>query len=102
MTKILATNSSPNMDKGNTALILTPFIEGMKEAGADVELIYTTTRRGSISSPAPGSSDAGERRLAYAVSAMIWICFIQSFETLRSGRWVSPSTHLGLVRCRIS
>jgi multimeric flavodoxin WrbA len=29
------------MDKGNTALILNPFLEGMKEEGADVELFYT-------------------------------------------------------------
>ena len=41
MTKVLAFNSSPNMDKGNTALILTPFLEGMREAGAEVELLYT-------------------------------------------------------------
>ncbi len=39
--KVLAINSSPMMDKGNTALILDPFLEGMKEAGADVELFYT-------------------------------------------------------------
>jgi multimeric flavodoxin WrbA len=39
--KVLAINSSPHMDKGNTALILTPFLEGMREAGADVELFYT-------------------------------------------------------------
>jgi multimeric flavodoxin WrbA len=39
--KILAINSSPNMDKGNTALILGPFIEGLREAGAEVELTYT-------------------------------------------------------------
>jgi multimeric flavodoxin WrbA len=39
--KVLAFNSSPNMDKGNTALILDPFLKGMREAGADVELFYT-------------------------------------------------------------
>ena len=39
--KVVAINSSPNMDKGNTALILDPFLEGMREVGADVELFYT-------------------------------------------------------------
>jgi multimeric flavodoxin WrbA len=39
--KALVINSSPHMDKGNTTLILTPFIAGMKEAGADVEIFYT-------------------------------------------------------------
>ena len=39
--KVLAINSSPRMDKGNTAVILNPFLDGMKEAGADVELFYT-------------------------------------------------------------
>jgi multimeric flavodoxin WrbA len=41
MVKVLAFNCSPQMDKGNTALILTPFLEGMREAGAKVELFYT-------------------------------------------------------------
>jgi len=39
--KVLAINSSPNMDKGNTARILGPFLDGMSEAGAEVELLYT-------------------------------------------------------------
>ncbi|HWQ20621.1 MAG TPA: flavodoxin family protein, partial [Methanotrichaceae archaeon] len=39
--KVLAFNSSPQKDKGNTAMILNPFLEGLKEAGAEVELLYT-------------------------------------------------------------
>jgi multimeric flavodoxin WrbA len=38
---VIAINGSPKMDKGITSLISTPFLEGMKEAGADVELFYT-------------------------------------------------------------
>ncbi len=32
--KILAINRSPNKDKGNTAMILLSFFEGMREAGS--------------------------------------------------------------------
>lgn len=39
--RVLAINSSPNKDKGNTAVILDPFLEGIKEGGADVEIYYT-------------------------------------------------------------
>jgi multimeric flavodoxin WrbA len=39
--KVLAINSSPRGDKGNTALILNPFLDGMRDAGADVEPLYT-------------------------------------------------------------
>ncbi len=38
--RVLAINSSPNMGNGNTARILNPFIEGIKDAGAEVELFY--------------------------------------------------------------
>jgi len=38
--KVLAFNSSPRKEKGNTALILNLFIEGMHKAGAEVDLYY--------------------------------------------------------------
>ena len=38
--KVLAFNSSPRKGKGNTALILDPFIEGMREDRAEVDLYY--------------------------------------------------------------
>ena len=40
MTKVVAVNGSPRMEKSNTTKILTPFLEGMKDAGASVELFY--------------------------------------------------------------
>ena len=39
--KVVAINSSPNMEKGNTALVLAPFLEGIEEMGGKVELFYT-------------------------------------------------------------
>jgi len=40
LTKAVAISGSVRMEKSNTAKILTPFLEGMKEAGAPVELFY--------------------------------------------------------------
>lgn len=42
MTKVFATNGSPNMERGRTALILNPFLEGAREAGAETELFYAS------------------------------------------------------------
>jgi multimeric flavodoxin WrbA len=39
--KAVAINASPKMDKGNTAVILSPFLEGLREAGAEVGQFYT-------------------------------------------------------------
>ena len=42
MIKAIAINGSPNKDKGDTAMLLNPFIEGLTEAGAQVDLFYTS------------------------------------------------------------
>lgn len=42
MSKAVAINGSPRMEQGNTAMILDPFIQGMTDAGSDVELLYAS------------------------------------------------------------
>ena len=42
MVKALAINGSPRKDKGNTAAVLAPFIQGVIDAGAEVELFYAS------------------------------------------------------------
>lgn len=42
MVKVLAINGSPRKDKGNTALLLGAFLEGMRDAGAEVQLFYAS------------------------------------------------------------
>lgn len=42
MSKSVAINGSPRMEKGNTAMVLTPFIQGMMDAGSEVELFYAS------------------------------------------------------------
>jgi multimeric flavodoxin WrbA len=40
MSKAVAINGSPRTDKGYTAMVLTPFMQGMTDAGSEVELFY--------------------------------------------------------------
>jgi multimeric flavodoxin WrbA len=42
MSKAVAINGSPRMERGNTAMVLSPFIEGMMDAGSHVELFYAS------------------------------------------------------------
>ncbi|MFC1927172.1 flavodoxin family protein [Chloroflexota bacterium] len=42
MSKAVAINGSPRMERGNTAMVLNPFIEGMMDAGSQVELFYAS------------------------------------------------------------
>ncbi len=42
--KALAINCSPAKAESNTALVLNPFIEGLEEAGAHVDLFYSYER----------------------------------------------------------
>jgi multimeric flavodoxin WrbA len=39
--KVLAINASPKAEKSNTSLILNPFLQGLRSAGAEVDLFYT-------------------------------------------------------------
>jgi multimeric flavodoxin WrbA len=43
--KVLAVNGSPKGAGGNTALILDPFLKGMQEAGAEVEIVLLKEMR---------------------------------------------------------
>ncbi|MHA1198779.1 MAG: flavodoxin family protein [Candidatus Heimdallarchaeaceae archaeon] len=40
MTQVTIINGSPKLEKSNTSFVLAPFIKGLEEAGASVELIY--------------------------------------------------------------
>jgi hypothetical protein len=40
---VLAFNSSPNENYGSTARILNPFLDGMKEEGANVEVVFSNS-----------------------------------------------------------
>jgi len=42
VTRVVAINGSPRLEKGNTHVVLTPFLQGMTDAGAGVELFYAS------------------------------------------------------------
>ncbi|MFH1446933.1 MAG: flavodoxin family protein [Chloroflexota bacterium] len=42
MINVVVINGSPRKEKGNTTMILAPFIEGLTDAGSDVELFYAS------------------------------------------------------------
>lgn len=42
MIKVVAINGSPRKEQGNTATVLTSYVEGMEDKGADVELFYAS------------------------------------------------------------
>lgn len=44
MSLVVAINGSPQMAKGNTAAVLTPFLQGMSEAGCEVETLAAVSR----------------------------------------------------------
>ena len=42
MTEVVVINGSPRLNKGNTAMVLNPFIEGMEAAGAKISLYHAS------------------------------------------------------------
>lgn len=42
MSKVIAINGSPRLSQGTTAMVLGSFIQGMTDAGAEVELLYAS------------------------------------------------------------
>jgi len=42
MIKAVAINGSPRMERGNTALVLDPFIQGMMDGGSEVDQFYAS------------------------------------------------------------
>lgn len=42
MSQAIAINGSPRKEKGNTARLLAPFLQGMKDGGCDLELFYAS------------------------------------------------------------
>lgn len=45
LANVMVVNGSARTHKGHTAFVLTPFIEGMKKAGAKVELLYSKNQK---------------------------------------------------------
>lgn len=69
MKKVLALNSSPRSDaESYTFMMLDQLVEGMREAGADVEVVNLRKKKSRIASAV---SPAGPKRRASAFKRMI-------------------------------
>ena len=93
--KVLALNSSPRMEKGNTALLLGPFLDGVREAGAEADLVYVRrldikpcTGCFSCWNKTPGhcpQKDDMEQLYAKLMSADIWVLATPLYECGMTG-----------------
>jgi len=93
--KVLALNSSPRMEKGNTALLLAPFLDGAREAGAEVDMVCV--RRLDIKpctgcfncwNKTPGhcpQKDDMEQLYAKLMSADVWVLATPLYECGMTG-----------------
>lgn len=93
--KVLAINSSPRMEKGNTALLLGPFLDGIREAGAQADLIYVRklnikpcTGCFSCWNKTPGhcpQQDDMEQLYPKLMSADVWVLATPLYECAMTG-----------------
>ncbi len=63
MSNVIAITGSPRMGRGSTARDLTPLIEGMVSAGADVELFYASRLKAKPCACGHGRKDWFQRAI---------------------------------------
>ena len=92
---VLALNSSPRMEKGNTALLLGPFLDGVREAGAEADLVCVRrldikpcTGCFSCWNKTPGhcpQKDGMEQLYPRLMSADVWVLATPLYECGMTG-----------------
>ena len=105
--RALAFNCSPKMEKGNTALILGLFLEGMKEAGAEVELLYTkkleiNPYQGELSRWLKTPGKCFQKDDMEMLLSKLNETDMNSSRTTNLGREFLRSTRLGRIRARVT